>query len=232
MLEIKINDILGLYLDSDFQNEFNGEVYRDITLYVKSKKTYNIIFIFDNGIKKEVVINNDYLSYEDIPEIEKYEILGLYSDSNFSNEFDFNLDSDKTIYVKGKYIYNIKLVYENYTDEILINKKMFSLDDLVKDDKYEYYGLYLDNEYNNEFSGEINSDITIYVKRKRIFKINLIYDTGNTELITSMNNKFNLYDIPSIKGYEIINIYLDDEYNNIFNNEIKDDITLYIKTKK
>lgn len=215
LLEIKKNDILGLYLDADYQNEFNGNVYENTILYVKCKESCIVTFVYDNGEKKEVVLNKNKLTYNDIPQIENYEVLGLYLDSDFQNEFDFNLDSDKTIYVKGKYIYNIKLVYENHTDEILINKKIFSLDDIVKDERYEYYGLYLDNEYNNEFNGEINSDITIYIKRKRLFKINLIYDNGNKGLITITNNKLNLYDIPAIKGYEII-----------------DDITLYVETKK
>ncbi len=46
------------------------------------------------------------------------------------------------------------------------------------------------------------------------------------------NDYILLSDVPSLKGYEILGIYLDENLEIEFNEKLLNDITLYVKVKK
>ena len=96
---------LGWYTDHEFKNKFNFEtpITRSVTLY--AKWSYQVVFMDAEGnilatlgvdeTENKVAKPND-------PTIKDGEFLGWYTDSNFSNEFNFEtaITGDVTLYAK------------------------------------------------------------------------------------------------------------------------------------
>lgn len=233
--------IEGLYYDSSFTTEFDGNLNSDVILYAKCKKSYKVVANFDNDKSYEINIPCDVgvLLIDDLPKIDNYEVLGLYLDSEYKEKFDYYLNGDTIIYVKGRPSYKLTLIYENNTRKgMFINKNVLTIGDIknnnepLDDYEYNYYDLYYDVNYENKFDGVLDSDITLYVKREKINNITLVYDKENIKNFKTDKKFITINDIPYKKGYEILGLYTDDKKKNIFDGVIKSDLTLYVDFKK
>lgn len=229
-----------LYLDNNFTNEFDGTINSDITLYAKCKKSYRVTLVYNNLIKV-INVSKDVGVFliDDVPRLDNYEILGLYLDSDYKTSFNYYLSDDTVIYVKWRVSYKVTLIFENGERRgVFYNKKTLLIEDIKLDNKrndkyeYNYYGLYYDYNYTEEFSGVLNEDITLYVKRAKVNTLTLIYNDDTKEIIKTEKKILSYFDIPYKKGYEILGLYLDKEQKIAFDGTVDSDLTLYVNYKK
>lgn len=159
---------LGWYTDHEFKNKFNFEtpITRSVTLY--AKWSYQVVFMDAEGnilatlgvdeTENKVAKPND-------PTIKDGEFLGWYTDSNFSNEFNFEtaITGDVTLY--AKWLVKVCLVDKDenviFSDWVESGNTCLFLESINP----RLYSVYADKECTQLFDlkCKILSPITLYV---------------------------------------------------------------------
>ena len=130
--------------------------------------TYTVSFVNDDVLEEVTVKENDKVSKPVDPVKDGFEFIGWYLNDEL---FSFESQIVSNITLKAKYeevikTYNVLVLFDN--NEIKFNDiTKLSIDDITKIDGYEYIGLYTDSLYENEFDGNVNSNITLYLKYKK-----------------------------------------------------------------
>ena len=228
------DNIEGLYLDSTYSIKYNNEkIKEDITLYIKMKEV-KVTFKYED--KEEIIYikRSSIITYDLITILKEEDIEGLYIDSTYTTKYNNEeIKEDITLYIKIKEV-KVTFKYEDKEEIVNINKSSIITYDsitILKEEDIE--GLYIDSTYTTKYNNEeIKEDVTIYIKIKEV-KVTFKYKDKEEEIILKKNtiidnNMITLMDTIFIEG-----LYLAESYTMKYNNEeIKEDITLYIKIKE
>ena len=181
--------------------------------------TYTVSFVNDDILEEVTVKENDKVSKPVDPVKDGFEFIGWYLNDELFN-FDSPITSNITLNAKYEEViktYNVLVVFDN--NEMKFNDiTELSLTDITKIDGYEYIGLYTDSLYQNEFSGSLTSDMTLYLKYKKYHSVlvktdkeeislkvyhgekidtNIFYEKGYKNCLYYDNTfKFNMYANP------------------------------------
>ncbi|MBP5408186.1 MAG: hypothetical protein J6Y42_03505, partial [Bacilli bacterium] len=196
-------------------------------------QTEEIGFNVTINIGDKVITYNDIksLSIEDIEEIDHYQYLGLYLDSEFTQTFTGEISNDTTLYMDYIIFYNV--IIKNIGDDINIHVN--SNDDIdyktfnMPSNKI-FSGLYLDSEFTQEFTGKVNSDLVLYAKINMLYNVKVSLDNELVDdTMVLENEKYEGTIIESNPRYKEIKLYTDSLCTNEYNKEdtVNSDLTLY-----
>lgn len=234
--EFSINDIekinnyeyIDLYIDNTYETKFNGKVNKDITLYLKYKKYYNVNVITDKENIALTVYEDEKLNMDDIT-IKGYQNYKLFTDVEKTKEYSNSvITSDITLYLDE--YYTISIYYGNdIKEKILLNKNEL-LDKNELTTKYNTYNFYTDKDFENifDFNMKITSDINIYLER--FYLVNIYEDNDIKEKIyVNENGKLDQQEI--INKYKDYLFYSDKDFKTEydFSKIIENDIDIYIE---
>ena len=189
--------LVGLYYDSEFKDEYLGELITDdITLYVKALDNNPVkITYVTNTNSYEVNKNIGLATLYDV-DCDNYEYLGLYYDSDFTKAYNNEiLTSDTTLYVKENEMYTLKVFLNNK----LVMEKLYSPNMKIDLDSFYDYDSYqaLDDNNNEIFDLEyITCDTSVYLVNKQEYDIkNLFYRFGRQmmRLVVHYDNYIKCY---------------------------------------
>ena len=196
-------------------------------------QTEEIGFNVTINIGDKVITYNDIksLSIEDIEKMDHYQYLGLYLDSEFTQEFNGELNSDVTLYMSYNIVYSVSI--KNLGDDIelyIYGGDEIDYDSFSVPQNMVFYGLYLDSEFTQEFTGKVTSDLVLYAKTSMLFNVKVYLDS---ELVDDTmileNEKYEGTIIESNPRYKEIKLYTDSLCTNEYNKEdtVNSDLTLY-----
>ena len=234
-------EYLGLYTDSLYQNEFNGIITSNITLYLKYNKYFNITIKTNtedikiktyegNKIDTTYLINNGYKN------------IILYTDENKTLEYDYKeVKEEITLYLDEGNLINI---YDSSTlkERIILNKNQ-KLNKELYLNRYINYEFYLDEKFNEiyDFNNQITGDLTLYLKNinkdASKIKVQILRDDVIQIYYLEKGDTLNYADVVTTFN-EMINdknstlyLYYDKECNYLFEyGPIYNDIILYGST--
>lgn len=251
---ITINDIPNndnliiddIFYDKDFNNQYNKEeLSKDTELYVRTNEnSFTITYVVYFTYASVTYSNPKQITTDDIPNMDKNDIEGIYYDGYFNKKYNGEtLSNDITLYVKDKNIdYSkplfIQLYVDNEINNVIIYKNMpISLDYLRDNGFYQYskdiLGLYYDENYQNPYNGErISSSTVLYAKIDKS-SFSVVFRIKNKYIENRYNNPITINedDIPFFNKNIIQGLYLDTDFTNSFNNntQIDKNTTLYVK---
>ncbi|MCM1053173.1 MAG: InlB B-repeat-containing protein [Ruminococcus sp.] len=174
-------DFVGWYTDKALTNryDFNRPVTSNLTLYAKwvsndTCTTYRkVTYVYNNGSDNYTinVKNGEYLSIPNNPTLNCYDFVGWYTNSSYSNRYNFNkpVTSDLTLYAKWLYNdactlrHNITFIYNNGTSARTVTVKDGEYLDVPSNPTrsgYDFAGWYSNNKRFN-FSKRIYQDYVI-----------------------------------------------------------------------
>ena len=189
--------------------------------------TYTVSFVNDDVLEEVTVKENDKVSKPVDPVKDGFEFIGWYLNGELFN-FDSPITSNITLNAKYEEViktYNVLVVFDN--NEIRFNDiTELSIDYITKIDGYEYIGLYTDSLYQNEFSGSLTSDMTLYLKYKKYHSVLVKTDKEEISLKVYHGEKIDT-NIFYEKGYKNC-IYYIDRYSLIMN----DSSLYYVEDEK
>lgn len=174
-------DFIGWYIDRNLTNkyDFNEPVSGNLTLYAKwasndaCTKYHKVTYIYNNGSNDYTinVKNGEYLTMPNNPTLNCYSFSGWYTNSSYSNRYNFNrpVTSDLTLYAKWTYNdactlrHNITFVYNNGTRNRTVTVKdgeYLNMPSNPTRDGYDFRGWYSNNREFN-FNRRIYDDYVL-----------------------------------------------------------------------
>ena len=232
-------EFIGWYLNDELFN-FDSPITSNITLNAKYKeviKTYNVLVLFDNN---EIKFNDiTELSLTDITKIDGYEYIGLYTDSLYQNEFDGNVTSNITLYLKYKKYHSVlvKTAKEEISLKVYHGEK---IDTNIFYEKGYKNCLY----YDNTFKLNGNANPLYYAEDEKVYtdiELTLVeglavsfYEEGLLKERIVVSNNSVLNDELYKYKYDNYEFYLDEEYKSKFDfkTKITEDTNIYLKPIK
>lgn len=225
-------EFIGWYLNDELFS-FESQIVSNITLNAKYEeviKTYNVLVLFDNN---EIKFNDiTKLSIDDITKIDGYEYIGLYTDSLYENEFDGNVNSNITLYLKYKKYHSVLVK----TDKEEISLKVYHGEKIDANIFYEkgYKNCIFIGEYSSQFNAnteKIYKDLELELKEG--LTVSFYEDDLLKERRVVSNNSVLDDELYKYK-YDNYELYTDKEYTNKFNykTKITEDTNIYLKPIK
>ena len=242
---VDLSNIEGLYYDSEFSEEYEGEkLFSSTILFVKTSKVVVTFKLFDYEERKTfdngVIITKDMISLIEVKDIE-----GLYFDDLFTEKYEnTTLTKSTTLYINApnyKNIYNdiIEVTDDSY---ITLYEKEFRPSGVPGmpiffnhiDDVYEYH-LIIDEGSNFIVNGKKNNVVreqeVVYFS---FFKPEYVSETSFLDIIVKKNNiiigycivkmEYNVngnfaYKATLMKGASFV--YINEQYQNVSYNIIE-----------
>ena len=172
-------DFEGWYKDSEYSEEFSldTKIDKDITLYAKLSKYYNVTIVV-NGESKVIKVQPETLIKDlDQPELEEQQFVGWYSDSEFKQFVKVTqvIDSDITLY--GKYMAKVYTVTFDTKGGNSIKAVKFSsgtapempvIIPTILGYEFEYWSLDEEGKQEYDFKTPMNEDFKLYANYKEV----------------------------------------------------------------
>ena len=232
---------LGLYLDEELTQAFEGTLTGDVVLYMDYNIIYNVS-VDVNGEKQELLIKKGEkidLSALIIPD--NYVYYGLFSDSSFNTEFDLPVENDIALFAKLVRLYNVNL----YIDGKLVSTTQLEENETYSGSYLEYNPRYQDVTLRNMDTNE-EYDKTIVVQGDLNLYLDYVLNNENTDVaiirIHSGNNVtriekeigsyLSFYDVVYASFYNSLGygLFTDSKFTNPYNyGLITGDLDLYFK---
>lgn len=245
-IEIKENyEYLDLYLDSNYQNKFDGIVNDNLTLYLKYNKYYNVTVKINNDIEKQFkILENDFFDESKITLKSNEKLVGLYYDNDYINKYNQEIVSnDLTLYAFIKKKVNVNIYDE---DKFITSKEILEGDKIVLpsydfNPRYQNIKYYFDKDYKIEYNDKLES-LNLYINYDLDLTLNdkvfLLINGDDFVISYQINKGETLKDKDIIKlldgkiGYSAnYHLFLDPFFTKSFNyGPIYEDVILYVKT--
>ena len=238
---------VGWYADEKYMEEFDfsSSITEDITIYIKWMQNPRVSFktnVSKLELPSQTVPYNSVLENLDEPTLDGYTFVGWYSDSSYSEKYNFDkaITSNTTIYVKMalnptvSFISNISNVV--ISDVSVEYGSMVDKPSLPTVNGYNFIGYYSDGNHSNtfNFSTSITEDTNVYLKWEAK-KYSVTFNSNGGNSISSQTVSYGEYAAePTVSksGYELIGWYKDSSFTNLFDfssDKVTDNITLYAK---
>ena len=186
----------GWYSDAELVNEYNFDnpVTSNISIYAKWNEitppavTYTVTFISNGGteIPSQIVNPGDTVIQPDDPTKENYYFAGWFSDSEFTEEYDFETPvmSDISLYAKWEIMTYFVAFFSNGGSEVSsqtvpIGETVVKPDNPTKEN-YSFMGWFTDSNLTTEydFSAPVHSDLYLYAKWEELPKVTISFETN------------------------------------------------------
>lgn len=200
------NVIEGIYYDEAFSKEYRNEpITENITLYIKLKPQIVNVTFWLNGIKSELCFPIYItINVEQIPLNNKEELLGIFYDANFENEYNDELITrDTVLYVKTNTDYGYLPAFDDLLERAKLKYALKYPNEIVI--FQSYLGTY-DEKIALVFSSQKIENIEIATK-SFVMKGKRIVIFYNDEIKT-LQEAFNQNIISSDEVEKINNIYI------------------------
>ena len=236
-------EFLGWYYDEAFIVEaYGGDlIVDDTTLYASwNRLSYTITFENTKGEKVEPLKKVTTITNLPDVQVEGYEFLGWYYDSEFKNAVKINdeIFEDTTVYAKWDELkYSISFNKNGHGEDLNPVENCLEIPtDLptLEAEGYKFLGWYTDFDLTIIATPgtKISSNITLFAKWQELYDVTY-NNNGRGDQVKKVSNVETLPTLPTLKaeGYTFVGWYYDEEFKTLAksNDVLNKDVTLYAK---
>ena len=139
----------GWYTDKDCTKVYNfdTEIKNDITLYAGWKSVYTVSFDANGGIlsgpETQSVISGEKATLPSNPSKENYAFLGWYTDTEFTNKYNFDLVVENSFTLYAKWFLDVEDVIQNIGTTSSSNASDYTICEFTSEKQGFYYAIEL-----------------------------------------------------------------------------------------
>ncbi|MCI5791236.1 MAG: InlB B-repeat-containing protein [Clostridiales bacterium] len=250
-------NFVGWYSDSSYTNkwQFTTPVRSNITLYAKWEAQiakYTVSFDSNGGsaVTSVQVNDGDTVAVPAAPTKSGYNFVGWYSDSSYTNKWQFStpVRSNITLYAKWEaQIAKYTVSFDSNGGSAVASVQVNDGDTVAvpadpTKSGYNFVGWYSDSFYTNrwQFTTPVRSNITLYAKwEAQIARYTVSFDSNGGSAVASVQvndgDKLTAPTQPVKETYVFVGWYKDSGFTQVWDfdtDTVTKNITLYAKWKK